>query len=98
MVTPEEIGRVALFAGLDAAQREQLCSVAADVSLVSGEYAAPEGGERALFAVLEGLVEPVKRVDGIERVVGKRHPGDIFGEVPIALGTVFPVGFRAAEP
>ena len=24
-------------------------------------------------------------------------PGDIFGEVPIALGTVFPVGFRAAE-
>ena len=26
-----------------------------------------------------------------------RHPGDIFGEVPIVLGTVFPVGFRAAE-
>ena len=23
-------------------------------------------------------------------------PGDIFGEVPISLGTVFPVGFRAA--
>ena len=37
-------------------------------------------------------------VDGIERVVGERHPGDIFGEVPITLGTVFPVGFRAAEP
>ena len=27
----------------------------------------------------------------------QRVPGDIFGEVPIALGTVFPVGFRAAE-
>src|SRR4029079_5011806 len=24
--------------------------------------------------------------------------GDIFGEVPITLGTVFPVGFRAAVP
>ena len=28
----------------------------------------------------------------------RRDPGDIFGEVPITLGTVFPVGFRAAEP
>ncbi len=36
-------------------------------------------------------------VDGVERVVGERGPGDIFGEVPISLGTVFPVGFRAAE-
>jgi len=40
----------------------------------------------------------VQSVDGIERVVGSREPGDIFGEVPITLGTVFPVGFRAAEP
>jgi len=31
-------------------------------------------------------------------VVGQRQPGDVFGEVPIALGTLFPVGFRAAEP
>ena len=63
-----------------------------------GEYAAHPGGERALFAVLEGRIEAVKLVDGIERVVGERHPGDLFGEVPIVLGTVFPVGFRAAEP
>jgi thioredoxin reductase (NADPH) len=97
MVTPEEIGRVALFAVLDQAQREQLCRAAADVRLVAGEYAAHQGGERALFAVLEGRIEPVKQVDGIERVVGVRHPGDVFGEVPLALGTVFPVGFRAAE-
>src|SRR5919199_962325 len=98
MVTTEEIGRVPLFAALDVAQREQLSGVAADVSLQAGEYAADEGGERALFAVLEGRIEPVKHVDGIARVVGVRHPGDIFGEVPIVLGTVFPVGFRAAEP
>ena len=31
------------------------------------------------------------------KVVGERNPGDLFGEVPMALGTVFPVGFRAAE-
>src|SRR5919204_3038740 len=35
--------------------------------------------------------------EGIERVVGERNPGDIFGEVPITLGSLFPVGFRAAE-
>jgi thioredoxin reductase (NADPH) len=97
VVTTEEIGQVALFAALDPGQREQLSRVAADISLVPGEYAAHQGGERALFAVLEGRIEPVKHVDGIERVVGERRPGDVFGEVPIALGTVFPMGFRAAE-
>jgi thioredoxin reductase (NADPH) len=98
MVTPEEIAGVPLFADLEQAQLEQLSRAAADVSLVAGEYAAPEGAEQALFAVLAGRIEPTRLVDGIVRVLGERHPGDIFGEVPIALGTVFPVGFRAAEP
>ncbi len=97
MVTTDEIGAVALFATLGPAEREQLSRAAADITLVPGEYAAHEGGERALFAVLEGRIEAVKLVDGIGRVVGERGPGDIFGEVPIVLGTVFPVGFRAAE-
>jgi thioredoxin reductase (NADPH) len=97
MVTADEIAGVAIFAALGAAERERLSRAAADITLAPGEYAAHEGSERALFAVLEGRIEPVKLVDGIERVVGERHPGDVFGEVPIALGTVFPVGFRAAE-
>jgi thioredoxin reductase (NADPH) len=96
VVTPEEIGRVALFAALDRSQRERLARVAADLRLVAGEYAAHEGAERALFAVLEGRIEPIRLVDGSERVLGERLPGDVFGEVPIVLGTVFPVGFRAA--
>jgi len=98
MVTPEEVGRVPLFAELDEPRREQLSRVAADISLGAGEYAAPQGSEPALFAVLEGRIEPVQRTEGVERVVGVRHPGEIFGEVPIVLGTVFPVGFRAAVP
>jgi thioredoxin reductase (NADPH) len=97
VVTTEEIGAVPLFAALDDAERERLSRAAADIRLAAGEYAVHEGGERALFAVLEGRIEPVKVVDGIERTVGVRHPGEIFGEFPIALGTVFPVGFRAAE-
>ena len=97
MVTREELGRVTLFAELGAAEAEQVSRAAADITLEAGEYAAHEGDERALFAVLEGRIEAVKLADGIERVVGQRHPGDVFGEVPIVLGTVFPVGFRAAE-
>src|SRR5690242_392188 len=98
MVTREDIARVPLFASLGDDRAEQLCRVAADVRLQPGEYAAHEASERALFAVLEGRIEPVKTVDGIARVVGAREPGDLFGEVPIVLGTVFPVGFRAAGP
>jgi len=97
MVTADEIGRIGLFAALSAADRERLARAAADVSLLPGEFAAQEADERALFAVLEGHIEAIKVVDGIESVVGSRAPGDVFGEVPITLGTVFPVGFRAAE-
>ena len=97
MVTTDEIGRINVFASLGPAERERLSRAVADISLVPGEYAVHEGGERALFAVLEGRIEAIKLVDGIERVLGERRPGDIFGEVPISLGTVFPVGFRAAE-
>jgi thioredoxin reductase (NADPH) len=97
MVTAEEIAQIAIFAELGAAERERLSRAAADITLLPGEYAADEGGERALFGLLEGRIEAVKLVDGIERVVGERQPGDVFGEVPIVLGTVFPVGFRAAE-
>ena len=82
-MTPDEIGRVDLFAELGEPQREQVSRLAADISLVAGEYAAHEGGEGALFAVLEGKIEPVKTTDGIERVVGERLPGSIFGEVPM---------------
>jgi thioredoxin reductase (NADPH) len=98
MVTAEEVARVAMFADLAAAERVQLSRVVADISLVPGEFAAEEGAERALFAVLDGRIEATRNVDGIDRVLGERLPGDVFGEVPISLGTFFPVGFRAAEP
>ena len=97
MVTKEEIAAIPLFAELDEIARERLARAVADVTLVEGEYAAPQGSDRALFAVIDGKIEAVQTTDGVERVAGVRNPGDIFGEVPITLGTVFPVGFRAAE-
>ena len=98
MVTADEIAGVGIFASLDEDVRERLARVAADITLVANEDAAPQGSERALFAVLSGQIKAVRNVDGVETDVGLRNPGEIFGEVPITLGTVFPVAFRAAVP
>ena len=97
MVTLEEIGRFKVFAALGPADCERLCHVAADISLGPGEYAVHEGDERALFGLIEGRIEAIRLVDGVERVIGERLPGDIFGEISIAFGTPLPAGFRAAE-
>src|SRR5215472_6461950 len=97
MVTAEEIARIQIFSALGADERERLARASADITLLSGEYAAQEGSERALFGLLDGRIEAVKTVDGVEKIVGQRKPGDVFGEVPITLGSLFPVGFRAAE-
>jgi thioredoxin reductase (NADPH) len=98
MVTTDEIAQVPLFASLPTADRERLSLASADIRLAPGEYAVHEGDERALFAVLEGRIEVVKLLDGVERILGERLPGTTFGEVPITLGTPFPSGFRASEP
>ena len=66
--------------------QERLALVAADISLVAGEYAANAGDDRALFAVLDGRIETARDVDGRIRVLGELLPGDVFGEVPIVVG------------
>src|SRR4051794_3847189 len=98
MVTPDEISLVPLFEGVGPVACERLSSSAADLRLVPGEYAVNEGDDRALFVVLEGRLDTVAHTDGVERIVGGRETGDLIGEVPLTLGTVFPFGFRAAEP
>ena len=94
MVTAEEVARIAIFADLGLEERGRIARAAADISLSTDEYAAEPKAERALFGLLEGRIHAVRIDDGIPTVVGERVPGDIFGEVPITLGTVFPVGFR----
>jgi thioredoxin reductase (NADPH) len=97
MVTSDEVGRITVFADLESADRERLCRVAADISLGAGEHGVYEGDEPALFGLLDGRIEVVKLVDGVERVIGERRPGEVFGEISITLGTPQPAGFRAAE-
>ena len=98
MLTVEEVAAIPLFSALPVADLERLARTSADLQLSAGEFAVHEGGEGALFVVISGKIEVIKTFDGIERTLGWRIPGAIFGEVPITLGTPFPGGYRAAEP
>ena len=98
MLTADELSTIPLFSPLPAAGLADLARGAADIHLKPGEYAAHEGDEAALFVVLTGGFEAIKLVDGIERKIGMRMPGRIFGEVPLIYGTQFQASFRAAEP
>ena len=98
MLTVEDVAAIPLFSTLPFAELEKLSRIAADIHLSPGEFAVHEGGEGALYAVLSGKMEVVKTFDGVERSLGWRLPGTIFGEVPIALGSPFPGGYRAVEP
>jgi thioredoxin reductase (NADPH) len=98
VLTVEEVAAIPLFSGLPAAEMERLARTSADIQLSPGEFAAHEGEQGALFVVVSGRIEVVKTIDGIERRIGWRLPGVIFGEVPITLGMPFPGGYRATEP
>jgi thioredoxin reductase (NADPH) len=98
VLTADDIRAIPLFSALSPRDLEQLAQTSADLRLDAGEWAVAEGGERALFAVLAGKIQVVKLIDGIERTLGWRLPGTLFGEVPLMLSSPFPGGYRAAEP
>jgi len=99
MLTIDEIRAIPLFSTLATAELELLAQTSADIHLGAGEYAVHEGGaERVLFAVLSGKIQVVRLFDGIERTLGWRVVGTIFGEIPIAIGSPFYGSYRASEP
>jgi thioredoxin reductase (NADPH) len=98
MFTPDELAAVPIFSTLSPVALEDVARAAADIRLNAGDYAVYEGEPPALFVVLEGAIEVIKLVDGIERKIGTRLPGKLFGEVPLVFGTQFQAGFRASEP
>jgi thioredoxin reductase (NADPH) len=98
LISTEELAALPLLASVPPEDLARLAQTAGDLRLAAGDYAVHEGDERSLYAVLSGHIEVTKRVDGIERVIGHRHPGQIFGEEPITFGTPFQGSYRATEP
>jgi thioredoxin reductase (NADPH) len=98
MLTLQDFAAIPFLASVPPDDLARLAEEAGDLRLAPGEYAVHEGGERALFVVLSGCIEVTKRVDGLERAIGLRLPGQVFGEVPITFGTSFQGSYRAVEP
>jgi thioredoxin reductase (NADPH) len=87
-----------MFAPEGEAVLRTLLRDAGDISVGPGEFVVHEGDEPALYALLSGKLEVIKRIDGIERKIGERVPGAFIGEVPIIYGTAFQAAARAVEP
>jgi thioredoxin reductase (NADPH) len=98
MISADELKAIPFLASVAPEELARLAQGVGDVRLAPGEYAVHEGDERALFVVLSGRIEVTKLIDGIERVIGTRAPGQLFGEVPITFGTPFQGSYRATEP
>jgi thioredoxin reductase (NADPH) len=98
MFTPAELREIPLFSTLPDSELEYLSRNAADIRLQPAEYVVHEGESRALFVAIEGKLEATKILEGIERVVGVRTHGELFGEVPVVLNTPFLASLRAVEP
>src|SRR5678816_1171466 len=98
MIDVSELAAVPVLSGAPEEDLARVARTAADIRLAPGENAAHEGDDRALFVVLAGKIEVTKAIDGIERTIGWRSPGQVFGEVPIIFGIPFQGSFRAHEP
>ncbi|HZV93224.1 MAG TPA: FAD-dependent oxidoreductase, partial [Caldimonas sp.] len=97
MITLDDLPAIAAFESLPREDLGRLAQASGDVRIGAGDYVVHEGDERSLFVVLAGRIEVTKVIDGIERVIGVRAPGQIFGEVPITFGTPFQGSYRATE-
>ena len=98
MITAEELRKIPLFADLGDNELGLLTRSVADIHAVKGEYIVHEGESRALIVTVEGKLEVTKMIEGIERVIGVRMPGEMFGEVPMTLNVPFVASLRAVEP
>ena len=97
MITVEELAKIPLFAALGPQELDYLARTVPDVRAAPGEYVVNEGDGRALWITIEGRFEVTKMVDGVERQIGKRIHGELFGEAPMVLNTPFPAAMRAAQ-
>ena len=69
MLTADDLALLPLFADVPREAIERLAGRCPDIHLTAGEYAMHEGDDRALYVVLSGLLEVVKLMDGVPRVM-----------------------------
>jgi thioredoxin reductase (NADPH) len=77
VITADELAAIPLFSTLAENELEYLAGSVEDIRLIPGEYVAHEGEGRFLAVVVEGKTELTKLVNGVERVIGIRLPGEL---------------------
>lgn len=98
MFTRDELRVVPLFSDLTDDELDYLAKTSADLRLRAGEYVIYEGEtRRALFFLISGRLDILKTLNGAERVVGVRAPGESFGELPFVLNVPNAVSVRATQ-
>ena len=83
-MSKEFLQQLPLFAGLSEEDLNQLYEMAEPVSIVTGEYVMVEGepGD-ALYVLLEGDLEVVKRIGQQDVQLNICHGGEILGEMAL---------------
>jgi thioredoxin reductase (NADPH) len=97
MLSIEELRKIPVFANLAPKEMDYLSRAVPDIHVASGEYVVHEGEEPGLIVVVEGMLEATKMMDGVERAVGSRLPGTLFGEPTVVLNAPFLASLRAVE-
>ena len=98
MLTPDELAAIPLFSTSSPLALAEVARVAADIHLNTGEFAVHQGERRPFSSCSKERSKVIKLVDGVERKLGLRSRGKMFGEIPLVFGTQFQAGFRAGEP
>ena len=98
MITVDDLRQVPLFRRPSGQRGERWRSRLADIHLRDGDWLIHEGEQPSFFLLLEGSLELLKMVHGIERRLDEYRAGMYFGEVPLLLGSPRIASLRAREP
>jgi len=97
MLSVEELRKIPLFTSLPPKELDYLARTVTDIHVERGDYVAHEGDSPCLVAVVEGELEVTKIIDGEERVLGDRVPGELYGETTIVLNVPCLSSLRAVQ-
>jgi thioredoxin reductase (NADPH) len=98
MIEFEEIRVLSVFDGVCDDSLRRAAAYAADVRADAEQWVVREGETAALYVLLAGTLELMKRYpDGLRRLVIYDTPGEYVGELPLVFGAPFLVGARAVS-
>jgi len=93
----EVMRRVPLFAELETDDLEWIAGSAEHVELAAAELLAPEGGPGdAMFAIVAGELDVVKRSRNVDVPIARLGPGEIVGEMAVLEARPRNASIRAA--